>query len=152
MESNLVLSPDPQQNPFIRMLGQPAKLLAATSRLNNGGELMLVSDSRFLTDEGGMSIPVNMIFMNAVDYLANDADLIALRSREITSRPLDILQLSDEEEKSMSQDDMDKLKNSKKKRWKFANMVLPTLLIMGFGFYRIRREKIRAEVLKQIYD
>ena len=153
MESNLVLSPDPQQNPFIRMLGQPAKLLAATSRLNNGGELMLVSDSRFLTDEGGMSIPVNMIFMmNAVDYLANDADLIALRSREITSRPLDILQLSDEEEKSMSQDDKDKLKNSKKKRWKFANMVLPTLLIMGFGFYRIRREKIQAEVLKQIYD
>ena len=43
---------------------------------------MLVSDSRF-TDEGGMSIPVNMIFMmNAVDYLANDADLIALRSRD----------------------------------------------------------------------
>ena len=52
----------------------------------------------------------------------------------------------------MSQDDNDKLKNSKKKRWKFANMVLPTLLIMGFGFYRIRREKIQAEVLKQIYD
>ena len=153
MESNLVLSPDPQQNPFIRMLGQSGKLLAATSRLNNGGELMLISDSRFLTDDGGMSIPVNMIFMmNAVDYLANDADLISLRSREITSRPLDILQLNDQQEKSMSQDEKDKLKNRKKKRWKFANMVLPTLLIIGFGFYRIRREKNEAEVLKQIYD
>ena len=153
MESNLVLSPDPQQNPFLRMLGQPGKILAATSRLNTGGELMLVSDSRFLSDEGGMSIPVNMIFMmNAVDYLANDADLISLRSREITSRPLDILQLSDAEENSMSQDDKDKLRDKKKKRWKFANMVLPTLLIIGFGFYRIRREKVQAEVLKQIYD
>ena len=153
MESTLVLSPDPQQNPFLRMLGQPGKILAATSRLNTGGELMLVSDSRFLSDEGGMSIPVNMIFMmNAVDYLANDADLISLRSREITSRPLDILQLSDAEENSMSQDDKDKLRDKKKKRWKFANMVLPTLLIIGFGFYRIRREKVQAEVLKQIYD
>ena len=153
MESNLVLSPDPQQNPFLRMLGQPGKILAATSRLNTGGELMLVSDSRFLSDEGGMSIPVNMVFMmNAVDYLANDADLISLRSREITSRPLDILQLSDAEENSMSQDDKEKLRDKKKKRWKFANMVLPTLLIIGFGFYRIRREKVQAEVLKQIYD
>ena len=153
MESNLVLSPDPQQNPFLRMLGQPGKILAATSRLNTGGELMLVSDSRFLSDEGGMSIPVNMIFMmNAVDYLANDADLISLRSREITSRPLDILQLSDAEENSMSQDDKDKLRDKKKKRWKVANMVLPTLLIIGGGFYRIRREKVQAEVLKQIYD
>jgi ABC-type uncharacterized transport system involved in gliding motility auxiliary subunit len=100
-----------------------------------------------------MSIPDNMVFlMNAVDYLADDEDLISLRSREITSRPLDILQLTDQEQLSMSQEDMDKKRDKVKKRWKLANLILPTLLIIGFGVLRIRKEKNHAEVLKQIYD
>ena len=148
-----MLSPDPQQNPFIKILGQREKILSVIATLNSGGELMIISDSRFLSDEGGMSIPDNMVFlMNAVDYLADDEDLISLRSREVTSRPLDILKLTDEEEISMSQDDKDKNKDRIKKRWKLANLVLPSLLIIGFGFLRIRKEKNQAEVLKQIYD
>tara|TARA_S200000501_G_scaffold331541_1_gene333632 strand:- start:214 stop:660 length:447 start_codon:yes stop_codon:yes gene_type:complete len=148
-----MLSPDPQQNPFLQLLGQSGKVLSALSSLKSGGELMLISDSKFLSDEGGMSIPDNMVFlMNAVDYLADDEDLISLRSREVTSRPLDILQLSDEEELSISQDDKDKKANRIKKRWKLANLVLPSLLIIGFGILRIRKEKNQAEVLKQIYD
>ena len=153
MEQNLMISPDPQQNPFIRMLGQKGKILAATSKLTNGGELMLVSDSRFLADDGGMSVQDNLVFlMNAVDYLAGDQDLISLRSREITSRPLDILQLTDEEVRKYSQNEREKLENQTKKRWKYANMLLPSVLIIGFGFFRMRREKNQAEMLKQIYD
>ena len=153
MSSNFMLSPDPQQNPFLKLLGQSGKVLSALSSLKGGGELMLISDSKFLSDEGGMSIPDNMVFlMNAVDYLADDEDLISLRSREVTSRPLDILQLSDEEELTISQDDKDKKADRIKKRWKLANLVLPSLLIIGFGFFRIRKEKNQAEVLKQIYD
>jgi ABC-type uncharacterized transport system involved in gliding motility auxiliary subunit len=153
MEQNLMISPDPQQNPFIKMLGQKGKILAATSKLTNGGELMLVSDSRFLADDGGMSVQDNLVFlMNAVDYLAGDQDLISLRSREITSRPLDILQLTDEEVRKYSQNEREKLENTTKKRWKYANMLLPSVLIIGFGFFRMRREKNQAEMLKQIYD
>jgi len=153
MEQNLMISPDPQQNPFIRMLGQKGKILAAASKLTNGGELMLVSDSRFLADDGGMSVQDNLVFlMNAVDYLAGDQDLISLRSREITSRPLDILQLTDEEVRKYSQNEREKLENTTKKRWKYANMLLPSVLIIGFGFFRMRREKNQAEMLKQIYD
>ena len=153
MESNFILNPDPQQNPFIRMLGQKGKILALSSRLNNGGELMILSDSRFLSDDGGMSIADNVIFlMNAVDYLSGDQDLISLRSREVTSRPLDILGLSDEQSSLLSEDEKEKMKNRIKKRWKFANLVLPSFLIIGFGIFRIRKEKNQAEVLKQIYD
>jgi ABC-type uncharacterized transport system involved in gliding motility auxiliary subunit len=153
MEQNLMLSPDPQQNPFIRMLGQKEKILSATSKLINGGELMLVSDSRFLSDDGGMSIEDNLVFlMNAVDYLAGDQDLISLRSREITSRPLDILQLTDDEARSYSQNEREKLENNTKKRWKYANMLLPSVFIIGFGFFRMRKEKNHSEMLKQIYD
>ena len=150
---NLNLSPDPQQNPFIKMLGQKGKTLAATSILNNGGELMLISDSKFLADDAGMSVDENMIFlMNVVDYLAGDQDLISLRSREVTSRPLDILQLDSEDEQRFSVDEKERMMDRKKKRWKFANMVLPSTLIIGFGILRYRREKNQAEVLKQIYD
>ena len=153
MSSNFMLSPDPQQNPFLKLLGQSGKILSAIVSVVGGGELMVISDSKFLSDEGGMSIPDNMVFlMNAVDYLADDEDLISLRSREVTSRPLDILQLSDEEEQSLSQDEKDKKKDRIKKRWKLANLVIPSLLILGFGFLRIRKEKNHAEVLKQIYD
>ena len=142
-----------QQNPFLKLLGQSGKILSAIVSVVGGGELMVISDSKFLSDEGGMSIPDNMVFlMNAVDYLADDEDLISLRSREVTSRPLDILQLSDEEEQSLSQDEKDKKKDRIKKRWKLANLVIPSLLILGFGFLRIRKEKNHAEVLKQIYD
>ena len=153
MEVNLNLSPDPQQNPFIKMLGQKGKTIAATSRLKNGGELMLISDSKFLADDAGMSVDENMIFlMNVVDYLAGDQDLIALRSREVTSRPLDILQLDPTDEQRYSQDEKERMKDKTKKRWKFANMILPSALIIGFGFFRLKREKNQAEVLKQIYD
>ncbi len=153
MESNLMLSPDPKQNPFIKMLGQKGKILAATSKLSNGGELMLISDSGFLNDEGSMGLDENIIFlMNAVDYLVGDQDLISLRSREVTSRPLDILQLNEIEEQSYTQDEKDKMKDKIKKRWKYANMLLPTFLIIGFGLFRIKKEKNEAEMLKQIYD
>ena len=135
MENNFILSPDPQQNPFLNLLGQSGKLISAISRLTNGGELLLVSDSRFLGDNGGMSVEGNLVFlMNSVDYLAGDKDLISLRSREITNRPLD------------------EIEDSSKKNWKYINMLLPSFLIMSFGFWRMRKEKFKAEMLKQIYD
>ena len=135
MEGNFILSPDPQQNPFLNILGQTGKTISAISRLTNGGELLLVSDSRFLSDDGGMSVEGNLIFlMNSVDYLAGDKDLISLRSREITNRPLD------------------EIKDSTKKNWKYINMLLPSILIISFGFWRFRTEKFKAEMLKQIYD
>lgn len=153
METNIMLSPDPKQNPFLNMLGQKGKIIAATSKLKNGGELMLISDSGFLNDEGSMGLDENIVFiMNAVDYLVGDQDLISLRSREVTSRPLDILQMNENEEQSYSQDEKDKMKDQIKKRWKYANMLLPTLLIIGFGLFRMKKEQNEAEMLKQIYD
>jgi len=135
MENQFHLSPDPAQNPFLKILGQPGKTIAATSRLTNGGELMVVSDSKFLSDESGMSVPDNQTFiLNAVDYLAGDDDLISLRSREITNRPLE------------------ELEDGTKKNWKFANLFLPSIFIIGFGFIRMRKEKQKSEILRQIYD
>ena len=117
------------------MLNQKEIIVAATSKLTSGGELMLVSDSKFLTDEGGGGSGENGIFiLNAVDYLAGDQGLIALRSREITNRPLEEL------------DDDTRI------RWKWINILLPSLLVIGVGLLHMRREKNRADILRQIYD
>jgi ABC-type uncharacterized transport system involved in gliding motility auxiliary subunit len=93
-----------------------------------------VSDSEFLLDQGGGRSPENHIFMmNSVDYLIGDRDLIALRSREITSRPLE--EISDET----------------KKTWKWVNIILPSFIIVGFGLIRMRTQKRRSSVLEELY-
>ena len=98
-------------------------------------QLILISDSKFIADDGGGAAPENHIFvMNAVDYLLGDKELISLRSREITNRPL--IELED----------------SQKSNWKWVNILLPSILIIFFGFIRFRNEKNRGKVLKEIYD
>jgi len=83
MEQNFYLSPDTLHNPFIKLFGEKGKILAASSILNNGGELVLISDSKFLTDDAGMIIDENKRFiMNVVNYLSGDEDLIKLRYKD----------------------------------------------------------------------
>ena len=71
--------------------------------------------------------------MNAVDYLLGDRELISLRSREITNRPLE------------------ELKDEEKSRWKWINIFLPSIMVIGFGFIRLKRENGRAKILEEIY-
>ena len=97
--------------------------------------MVLVSDSKFFADDAGMSIPENMVFvMNAVDYLAGEKELISLRSREITNRPLD------------------EIEDATRSRWKWANVLLPSIIIVLLGFYRSRSQNNRAIILEQIYE
>jgi ABC-type uncharacterized transport system involved in gliding motility auxiliary subunit len=99
------------------------------------GQVILISDSKFFTDNGGGGSPENHIFMlNAIDFLLGDSELISLRSREITNRPLE------------------ELEDDAKVKWKWANILLPSLFIVGFGFIRLRGEKNRATMLEELYD
>jgi len=136
------LGPDPKQNPQLRNLNQPGKVVAARSELVHEetgvvSQLILVADNRFLSDDGGGAVPENHIFMmNAIDFLMGDRDLIALRSREITDRKLDEEKITDEA----------------KRTWKWVNGLLPSLLIIGFGFWRLRGNKRRAKHIEELYD
>ena len=132
------LSPDPQQNPFMRMFNRSNQILGARTEFLNSSEIVnqviLVSDSEFMADNGGGRSPENHIFiLNSIDYLIGDQDLIALRSREITSRPL--------------QD----ITDASKKTWKWINISAPSLLVIGFGLVRMRRQKNRSNVLEELY-
>ena len=76
-----LLSPDPKVNSIFGKLDQNGKIVAAISRVDDNSEIILVSDSKFFTDDGGMSVPENMLFtMNAADYLIGKKDLLILRN------------------------------------------------------------------------
>ena len=136
------LNPDPKQNPQLRNLNQPGKLVAARSEFTDEdtgvvSQLILVADNQFLSDDGGGAVPENHIFMmNAIDFLLGDRDLIALRSREITDRKLD----------------EEKITDDAKRTWKWVNGLLPSLLIVGFGFWRLRGNKRRTKHIEELYD
>ena len=101
MEEFFNLSPDPNSNPAYRQLNEPNKVLgvlAEVTHRENGtlSQLVLIPDSKFMADDGGGAAGENHVFiMNAADYLVGDRELISLRSREITTRPLE--ELEDEE-------------------------------------------------------
>ncbi|MFC7522955.1 gliding motility-associated ABC transporter substrate-binding protein GldG [Parapedobacter sp. GCM10030251] len=64
--------------------------------------------------------------LNAIDYLTDDADIIALRGKEIKLRLLDQVKISDE-----------------RLYWQLVNVALPPALLVLFGFVRryLRRRR-----------
>ena len=67
------------------------------------------------------------------DVLVGDRDLVALRSREITTRPLVTLE------------------DGSRATWKSINIVLPALLVLGYGFLQWRAERNRTRRLEELY-
>ena len=103
---------------------------------------MLISDPKFLADDAGMSVDENMIFlMNVVDYLAGDQDLISLRSREVTSRPLDILQLDSEDEQRFSADEKERMMDRKKKDGNLLIWFFLQLLLLDLEYFVTEEKK-----------
>ena len=66
--------------------------------------------------------------MNAVDYLVDENGVITARGKEIKIRPLDKLRTRDERTK-----------------WQIINLVIPSLLVLLFGFIRFAWRKRRYE-------
>ena len=138
------LNPDPKANPIFSQLNEPSKVVGARvvvadKQTGLSSHIALVSDSRFFSDQGGGSSGENMIFtMNTIDFMLGDSELISLRSREVTDRPL----LSD----------ADGVSNQVRLTWKLINMLLPTILIILLGVYIIRRDKQKAIQIEAMYE
>ncbi len=127
----------PMENPFFNTLNQSGKVVGALARRDGAqgmSQVVLVGDSGLFDDESGGGFQENFVFVaNVVDFLMGDSDLVALRSREITTRPL------------MEVDD------AAKARWKWLNVLLPPVLIIAYGLLRWRREAGRARMLEEQY-
>ena len=139
---NLYPNTESAQNPILNNLNEGIKLLGVLIDTMQGGQIILLSESKFFADPDqnlsrvfAQRQPDNYTFIeNSIDYLMGDAELVALRSREVLDRPL--IELED----------------SQKSNWKWVNILLPSILIIFFGFIRFRNEKNRGKVLKEIYD
>jgi hypothetical protein len=96
---------------------QPAPVLTASPETR----IIVVGDGDFMKDEFLGSRGNITFFANIIDYLADDAGLITIRSKNVATPPLE--QVSD----------------GSKKIVKYANLIGPPLLIIVYGLFRWRR-------------
>jgi gliding-associated putative ABC transporter substrate-binding component GldG len=129
----------PMDNPTFETLTDASRTVGvyATSKVGAASvtsQLVLIPDSAFLLDEGGGRMPENVVFvMNASDVLIGDRDLVKLRSREITSRPLAAVD------------------EGGRATWKSINILLPALLVILYGLLQWRLEINRTKRLEELY-
>jgi ABC-type uncharacterized transport system involved in gliding motility auxiliary subunit len=69
-------------------------------------------------------------FSNIIDYLADDAGLITIRSKNVATPPLD--QISD----------------GSKRLLKYTNLIGPPLLIIAYGLLRWRRRMVFKKAME----
>jgi gliding-associated putative ABC transporter substrate-binding component GldG len=95
--------------------------------------MIVFGEGNFLQGQYMQSGGPNLVmFLNALDWMAQDTDLLAIRSREAAIRPLDP-NISDETKQTV----------------KIANMAIPPLLVLLLGLYRwtSRRNRRKAVAL-----
>ncbi|MCF8359643.1 MAG: Gldg family protein [Prolixibacteraceae bacterium] len=97
---------------------------------NTNARMVVVSDGDFaINGEGQQSRQLNAdnvnLMVNAIDWLSDDTGLIELRTKGITNRPLD------------------QIEDGKKAFLKYLNFLLPVLLIILYGLFRHRYNKIK---------
>ncbi len=100
----------------------------------NNGQILVVGDNEFFSDQAAGGVDANLNFItNGIDYLAGDEELIEIRSRGVTSRPLD------------------ELSKSSRTFWKWLNILLPSLLVILYGLFRMKRNKDKRKRMEEIY-
>ncbi|HCK12015.1 MAG: hypothetical protein CME21_06005 [Gemmatimonadetes bacterium] len=130
---------NPIENAMFETLTDASRVVGvyATSKIGAStvtSQLVLVPDSQFLLDEAGGRMPENVVFvMNASDVLIGDRDLVSLRSREITSRPLT------------------PVNDAGRATWKTINILLPALLVILYGLVQWKLEANRTKRLEELY-
>lgn len=116
-----------------------AGILEGTVNGNNNAKIVLVTNATFAFNGTGqrprMQPADNISLMvNCIDWLSDDTGLIELRTKTITSRPID--QMSD----------------AKRAFLKWLNFLLPLLLVIIYGLIRVQmRRNQRIKRMQQGY-
>jgi gliding-associated putative ABC transporter substrate-binding component GldG len=94
--------------------------------------IVVFGDGDFIINGSGQQrqrMPADNIslMVNSIDWLADDTGLIALRTKGVTNRPLELVE------------------DGTKVLIKYLNVFAPILLVLGYGFYRYQRNQIRRQ-------
>lgn len=97
---------------------------------NAESKIIVFGDGDFIVNGGGQQPqrlqPDNVSLMsNAIDWLSDDTGLIALRTKGVTSRPID------------------ELEDATKSIIKYANFLIPILLVLIYGFVRFQQNRMK---------
>ncbi|MBN1397769.1 MAG: Gldg family protein, partial [Bacteroidetes bacterium] len=101
--------------------GEGAKSFVPQLTKSPDTRIVVVGDGDFMRDDFAGNRNNLTFFVNIVDFLADDAGLITIRSKDIAQPPLE--QISD----------------GTKKLLKYSILFLPPLLVIGYGLLRWRR-------------
>jgi gliding-associated putative ABC transporter substrate-binding component GldG len=93
---------------------------------NTASKMVVIADGDFAVNGEGQEArqqgPDNISLMvNSIDYLSDDTGLIELRTKGITSRPID-----------------ENIEDGKKTFLKYLNFLLPIILIIIYGLFRMQ--------------
>ena len=94
--------------------------------IGNSGKLILFGDADFPISQGrnARSNSDNFsLLVNSVDWLSDDTGLIDLRTKGVTSRPLD------------------EIEEGKVSLYKWGNFLIPILLVLILGFYKNQKNR-----------
>ena len=126
----------PVQNPAFETLTEPSKVVGAKSEIviNDSilSKIILIGDSQFISDDVGGGIQENTdLLLNSVDYLMGDEELVSLRSRKVTTRPLK------------------EISDGSRITWKWANRLVPFILVIILALFKLNSEKMRESRLRR---
>jgi gliding-associated putative ABC transporter substrate-binding component GldG len=94
---------------------------SADVRRSPATRIIVVGDGDFMQDQFLGNRDNVTLFANIVDYLADDAGLITIRSKNVIMPPLE------------------PVAEGTRQTIKYANLVVPPLLMIGYGLFRWRR-------------
>jgi ABC-type uncharacterized transport system involved in gliding motility auxiliary subunit len=106
---------------------------------NNLSRMIVFADGDFSVNGEGQqarnqSADNISLMVNSIDYLSDDTGLIELRTKGVTSRPLD------------------ELEDGKKTFLKYLNFLLPLLLVIIYGIFRIQfNRNVRMKRMEEGY-
>jgi len=106
---------------YFSTTGGDNKALVPQATKSPDTRIIVVGDGDFMRDDFAGNRGNLTFFINIVDFLADDAGLITIRSKNVAQPPLE--QISD----------------GTKKLLKYGDLILPPLLIIGYGLLRWRR-------------
>jgi gliding-associated putative ABC transporter substrate-binding component GldG len=106
---------------------------------NSNSKMVIIANGDFAVNgegQGAMQLPpdnVNLL-VNAIDWLSDDTGLIELRTKGVTSRPLDAIE------------------DGSKLFYKYLNFLLPILIIIVYGIVRMQMKRAqRARRMEEDY-
>ncbi len=101
---------------------------------NTPSKMVVIADGNFATQAGQGQSDNASLLVNSVDWLSDDTGLIELRTKGVSSRPLE------------------QLEDGTKTTLKYLNFLLPILLVITYGIIRFQiKRNVRAKRMEESY-